>query len=183
MATPLVALTWSVPPSDCPVGLPIKATVSLPLKSVATFPWASSAVTVNANELPAITVEGGWDVMNNCVAAPGVTEIVLLVADVSVPLVTASVYPLPARFKLKPENVAMPLVAVALNDPPSVPPRTAGQRERLAAAKPGGDISLGIFGRDGERKRVARGNRRRWLRCKDQLRGRTRRDGNWTTCG
>ncbi len=40
---------------------------------------------------PAVTDEAGWVVMSSCVAVPGVTEIALLVADVSVSLVTANV--------------------------------------------------------------------------------------------
>ena len=110
------------PPNEPLSGPPAKATVSLPVKPVATFPSASFAVTVNSNPAPAVTVKGGCEAIDSCVAAPGKTEIELLVADVSVPLVTASVYPLPVRFKFKPENVAMPLVALALNEPLSVPP-------------------------------------------------------------
>ncbi len=48
-------------------------------------------MTVNTISLPAVTVAGGWPVMSSCVAVPGMTEIALLVADVSVPLVTAKV--------------------------------------------------------------------------------------------
>ena len=120
LATPLVALTVSVPPSVLLPGLLASATVSLPVKPVATFPSASSAVTVKPNPLPAVTVAGGWVVMSSCVAVPGVTEMALLVADVSVPPVTASVYPLPTLFKVTPEKLAMPLVALTVSVPPSV---------------------------------------------------------------
>ena len=85
-------------------GLLASATVSLPVKPVAMLPSASSAVTVKPKRLPAVTVDAGWVVMSSCVAAPGVTEIALLVAAVSVLLVTANVYPLPTLFKVSPEN-------------------------------------------------------------------------------
>jgi hypothetical protein len=81
-ATPLVADTVIVPHKVPPPGLPARSTVSLPLKPVAILPSASSAVTVNPKPLPAVTVVGGWLVKNNCAAAPGVTEIALLVAEV-----------------------------------------------------------------------------------------------------
>ena len=82
IATPLLAETVSVPPKVLLPGLAAKATVSLPVKPVATFPSASSAVTVNPNPLPAVTVAGGGVVIKSCVAAPGATEIELLVPEI-----------------------------------------------------------------------------------------------------
>ena len=65
-------------------------------------------MTVKPKPLPAVTVEAGCVVINSCVAVPGVTEMALLVAEVSVPLVMASVYPLPTLFKFSPEKLATP---------------------------------------------------------------------------
>jgi hypothetical protein len=58
-------------------------------------------------------------------AAPGVTEIAMLVAEASVPLATEIVYPLPALLMLRPEKTATPLEADTVNLPPSVPPGSA----------------------------------------------------------
>ena len=69
-----------VPPSVLSPGLLVRATVSLPLKPVAQLPSASSAATVNPKLVPAPTVAGGCEIITKCVAPPGVTEIVPLVA-------------------------------------------------------------------------------------------------------
>ena len=91
VTTPLTALTVTVPPSVLLPGLLDRAAVTPPEKLGVTFPSASSAVTVKPNPLPAVTVAGGWPVISSCVTTPGVTEMALLVADVNVLLLTASV--------------------------------------------------------------------------------------------
>ena len=50
------------------------ATCVVPLKPVATSPSESSAVTVRANVLPAVTLVGGWVVISSCVAALAAIE-------------------------------------------------------------------------------------------------------------
>ena len=61
VATPLDAVTDSVPPSVAPPGLFASATVTVPLKEAIGLPELSSAWTVTPKGLPAVMlVGGGW---------------------------------------------------------------------------------------------------------------------------
>ena len=80
VATPLAAVTVSVPPTLTPAGL---LTVTLPVKVLTTVPKPSSAVTAKPKLLPAAMLSGGCAVTTSCVATPaGVTLMAVVVADV-----------------------------------------------------------------------------------------------------
>ena len=66
VATPLDAVTVSVPPRVAPPGLLASATVTVPLKEEMGLPELSSASTVRPNGLPAVTLAGGCCVTTSC---------------------------------------------------------------------------------------------------------------------
>ena len=80
VATPLWAVTVSVPPRVAPPGLFKRATVTLPPKLGSTLPNGSSAETTSPNPLPTVTLPGGCVVTTSWVAAAAVTSKALVVA-------------------------------------------------------------------------------------------------------
>ena len=80
-ARPLAAERVVVPPRVLLPGFVASATLTLPVKLVARFPSASSALAVNPKGAPTVTFFGNAEVMTNCVGAPGMTLMLLLVAD------------------------------------------------------------------------------------------------------
>ena len=58
----------------------------------------------------------------SCVAAPGTTLMLLLVAEVNEPLVAASVYAAPTLLSVRFEKLAIPLAALRVTVPPKVLP-------------------------------------------------------------
>ncbi len=71
VATPLLAVTESVPPSVAPLGLLASATVTVPSKDESRLPELSSAWTVRPKGVPAVTLVGGCWVTTNCVLNMG----------------------------------------------------------------------------------------------------------------
>ena len=121
VATPLFAVTESVPPSVAPSGLFASATVTTPLNEDARSPALSSAWTIKPKEAPAMMLAGGCWVITSSWAGTGITAMALDVAPLSPLLETASVDPDPTWSRVNPAKVATPLLAVT----ESVPPRFA----------------------------------------------------------
>src|SRR5512140_1275578 len=72
VATPATATAVLVPLNAPPPGFVPIASVSVPVKVVAVLLWASCAVSVTPNGVPAVVLDGGGVVKTSLVAGPGV---------------------------------------------------------------------------------------------------------------
>src|SRR5690242_11038726 len=135
LATPETAATIAVPDSTPPAGFVAIRIVTVPVKLVTALPSASRAETRTAGAIaaPAVALDG-CTVNVRAVAVPALMPNGVLVAPVSAPDETDSVYPAPALSMLSPVNVATPDAAATVVTPDSVPPLGLFPMTRLTLA-------------------------------------------------